>query len=393
MKIMKRTVKESVSLLTTLMLCVFLHGCGSQQELTAADSSSEVSVSDSSAAEIIQPARKHTFADIEADNDGVWKNDSEVYSDFIGKLALDRYKNGKTNGEYLIATDDDILFFFANDEYENDSKTRINAYSTFEIGSVTKTFTAVSVLQLAERGKLSLNDTLDKYFPKYEKGKDITIDQLLHMRGGIYDYCDENEIIHFFGKDDPETQHKIWFDGFTDEEFLQALYNADLRTPPGTATHYSNTEYHLLGMIIEQVSGISYAEYLEKNIFGVCGMKHSSATKTGDVTTVPKAVGDAANNTDNGYFACQNISRGDGDIHSCAADLLAFDRALKNGRLVSEDSLAGMFDTKSGYGCGIMKFAGHQYGHEGATFCYTTENYMLDNPEFGTLYFIKLTHS
>ena len=389
---MKKTKTSAVSFMTVLLICAFLSGFESPRERDTAEGSEKVSASDVSPVESTKADRKYTIEEIAVNSDGVWKNESEVYSDLVGMTALGRYKNGNVNGEYLIASDDDILFFFANDEYEKDGSTKINAYSTFEIGSVTKTFTAVSVLQLAERGKLSLDDKLDKYFPEYEKGRDITIDQLLHMRGGIYDYCDENEIFHFFGKDDPETQHKIWFDELTDEEFLQALYQADLRTAPGTSCHYSNTEYHLLGLIIEQVSGMSYAEYLQKNIFDVCGMEHSSATETGDVTTVPNAVGDASSYTENGYFACQNISRGDGDIHSCAADLLAFDRALKNGRLINEDSLAKMFDTKSGYGCGIMEFAGKKYGHEGATFSYNTENYMLDSANYGTLYFIKLTH-
>ncbi len=332
---------------------------------------------------------KHPLSEIDLSEERVWINESDEYSELINLLGLNKKKSNIIKGVYLTATDDDILYFFANDEYEVDGKTKIGPYSTFELASTTKTFTATAVFQLIERGLLSLDDTLIKFFPDYEKGKDISIYHLLHMQAGIYDHINESDL--FFGTRDHDYLRKLWFDGLTDDDFLQALYKADLKYVPGSTHSYSNSEYHLLAMVIEKVTGMSYAEYIQKNIFDVCGMEHSTSMKTGDLTTVTSAVGPIAEITDNGYSVSPNTDRGDGDIHSCAADLLAFDRALKNGRLINEDSLAEMFNIEMGYGCGIMQVSPNLYEHSGNNPGYKSVNQFLETGK-ENVYIIKLIH-
>lgn len=352
---------------------------------TAADSAAPVELSPGSAVF----TDKHPLSEIDLSTERSWTNTDPECAELVSAMGLDTKKNNVINGVYLVATDDDILYFFANDEYEVDGTTKIGPYSTFEIASTTKTFTATAVFQLIERGQISLDDTLDKFFPYYEKGKDITIYHLLHMQAGIYDHINESE--KFFDNTDPDFLIKIWFDELTDDDFLQALYKADLKFEPGSSQSYSNTCYHLLAMIVEQVSGMSYADYLQKNIFDVCGMQHSTSMKTGDLTTVTSAVGGRAEITDNGYSVCPNIDRGDGDIHTCAADLLAFDRALKNGRLINETSLAEMFNMDMGYGCGMMQESPKVYSHGGNNPGYKSVNQFVET-DSGSVYVIKLTH-
>ena len=112
-------------------------------------------------------------------------------------------------------------------------------------------------------------------------------------------------------------------------------------------------------MIIEKVTGKSYAEYVQENIFDICGMEHSSSMTTGDVTSVPEFVPDDSSPFNDPYELVDTLymqlirpERGVGDIHSCAADLLLFDRALIGGKLINEDSLVEMFHMDKSYGCG-----------------------------------------
>ena len=112
-----------------------------------------------------------------------WKNPDEKYSELV-----ELYGNLSCTGTIVVATDNDIIYLYAENATEKDGVTLESQDTVFDMASVSKTFTAVSVLQLAEKGKLKLDDTLDTYFPEYETGKKITINNLLHMTSGIPDY-------------------------------------------------------------------------------------------------------------------------------------------------------------------------------------------------------------
>ena len=278
-----------------------------------------------------------------------------------------------------------------------------NMYS-YEIGSVTKMFTATAVLQLCEQRKLSLDDKLGKFFSGYEKGADITIYQLLHMQSGIRrEFLDDKHgLVEGDTNNEAFEEWKKYFrDGFTDEELLAELFAAELDFEPGTKLEYSNINYDLLAMIIEQVTGESYADYIQKNIFNVCGMEHSSSMKTGDVNAVPEPVPeemyafDLYELTPTGYMNCPRTWRGGGDIHSCAADMVAFDRALIGGKLINEGSLAEMFNFDMDYGCGWTKMHTDDdlYYHSGATHFFLAYNSYFKTEQYGNIYLIQLHSS
>ena len=206
----------------------------------------------------------------------------------------------------------------------------------------------------------------------------------------------------FFPEDMLENDHdlmkKYYTDGFSDKELLAVLFEADPGFAPGTKYEYSNVNYTLLAMIIEKITGESYGDYIREHIFSACGMEHSYCTEPGGLTSVPEPVPEGTYPFDfddmfpDGYMSGLRTTRGAGDIHSCAADLLAFDRALTGGKLLSRESLDEMFNTESGYGCGWVSVGKREpaYLHSGGTPSYMSHNLYCLTEKYGNLYLIIL---
>ena len=317
-----------------------------------------------------------------------WKNPEEKNSELV-----ELYGDLSCAGTMAVATDKDIIYLYAENATEKDGVTLESQDTVFDLGSVSKTFTAVAVLQLAEKGKIKLDDTLDKYFPEYETGSKITIDNLLHMRSGIPDYNNNPDPFWNISGEDAANQKlsDVYFDRISDEEFLQALYQAPLGFEPGTQYEYSNTNYHLLAFIIEKVSGMKYCDYVKKNIFDKCGMTKTTSMATGDLTYTPVNYDDLVkyNFSKDGYSACPNSTRGDSGIHSCVSDMVAFDRALFGGKLLKKDSMEILLTEVDGYCCGLKKQK-DGYFHDGSSFTCETDNKIIESEEYGHIYMIKL---
>lgn len=132
----------------------------------------------------------------------------------------------------------------------------------FRIGSITKQFTAVSILQLVEQGRISLNDSIQKYIKDFPpKGQTITIENLLTQTSGIPDYLNlEFNLPNPFRID------------ISTKQIVDSIKIQQLIFTPFSKFEYSNSNYFLLGYIIEQVSGLSYAEYIKNNIFDPIGL-------------------------------------------------------------------------------------------------------------------------
>ena len=318
-----------------------------------------------------------------------WSNPEEKYAKLVNL-----YGGSVCPGTMVVATDEDTIYLYAENELEKDGKTLESQDTIFDMASVSKTFTAVAVLQLVEKGKIGLDDTLDKYFPEYETGKKITVYNLLHMNSGIPDYCNNPDPFWNISGEDAANQKlsDIFLDKISDEEFLQAMYKAPLDFEPGTGYEYSNTNYHLLAFIIEKVSGMKYCDYVKKNIFDKCGMTKTSSMAIGDMTYVPVGYDELVRYgfTDkDGYPAGPNGYRGDSGIHSCLTDMVKFDRALFGGKLLNKDSMEIMLKDENGYCCGLMK-SNNGYSHSGSSFTCSTNNRIIESEEFGHIYIITL---
>ena len=320
----------------------------------------------------------YTADNVTLGEDHAFRNDDPRYDELRKTLMVDRYDTSDCRGCYLVANDEDILYLYCEDATEIDGVTPVNAYTTYDVGSTSKTITAVAVMQLIEKGKISMDDTIDKYFPKYHDGSRITVYQLLHMQSGIRDYLNEPDLFWGFSSADEWERKDDFFHGrITDEEFLEALDKTELAFTPGLRMKYSNTNYQLLAMIVEIASGMPFCDYLKENIFDPCGMKHTTSMVSGNETAVPTSFQTMYQEglVDETGRSMQGIrDRGDGGIHTCVADLLAFDRALFGGKLINEDSLQQMMNFDHGYGCGLMPYGSHGCEHGGSAFSYTADN-------------------
>jgi CubicO group peptidase (beta-lactamase class C family) len=212
--------------------------------------------------------------------------------------------------------------------------------SRFQLASVTKQFTAASILLLEERGKLKTNDPVRKYLPDAPASWDkITIYNLLTMTSGVVDGS---------AKYDPTPPDKLIY---TDEP---------LDFQPGEKWDYLNTNYLVLGYLLEKVSGQSYADFLQENVFKPLGMNDSGLDS--NVAIVPRRASGYLPGTDGVENAERvNISAAlsSGGIYSTTEDMLRWDEGLFGGKLLKPASLRKMTTPfKRGifgkdYGCGL----------------------------------------
>lgn len=149
----------------------------------------------------------------------------------------------------------------------------------FRIASNTKTMTAAVIMQLAEEGKLSLDDPVSKYIAGVPNGADITIAELLEMRSGLYNYTNAPEISATIDR----NPTKVW----TPAELLAIAFAHPPNFPPGTAYEYCNTNYALLGMIAEKVDRKPLAQAMHDRLFAPLHLQHTELPAPA-VNTIPK---------------------------------------------------------------------------------------------------------
>lgn len=242
----------------------------------------------------------------------------------------------------------------------------VDKHTRFEIGSITKQFTAAAVLQLAAAGKLSLRDRLGGYVPEYAAGRDVSIEQLLHQVSGIPDYTNGADF------DRIAATRRGSFDAM-----LARIATKPLNFVPGTHWEYSNTNYVLLGKIVERVSKMSWEQYIRTRVFARAGMTSSGFMD--DERTLPDMA--TGYETRNGKVVRASSAGGwagaAGAIVSTATDMLKWDDALFAGKVVSRRDLALMTapgrlsngqPTSYGFGLDIERQNGQVvFEHEGGT--------------------------
>ncbi len=236
--------------------------------------------------------------------------------------------------------------------------------SVLKIASVTKQFTAVSILMLAEQGKLALDDPLEKFLPGYPThGHKITLEHLLTHTSGIASYTSLPEWPPAFGKD-----YKV-------DEMIDQFKYKPMDFAPGTRFLYNNSAYFLLGAIIASISGTTYEEFLQEHIFAPLGM-HQTVGYTGNTIIPLRAAG--YDKGPDGPVNCPYLSMtqpgGAGVLSATVDDLAKWDAALYAEDLVSRASLqrawtpytlADGSSTHYGYGWAIETFGGETWLEHG----------------------------
>ncbi|NJM61728.1 MAG: beta-lactamase family protein, partial [Oscillatoriales cyanobacterium RU_3_3] len=223
------------------------------------------------------------------------------------------------------------------------TQTAMNAGDRFNIGSVTKPMVATVILQLSQEEKLNLNDTLDKWLPEIAESipnsQQITVRQLLNHTSGIKDYLDEG-----FGADllsDPTLGLKSWT---TEELVSRYISGKELDFAPGEGFNYSNTNYLLLGDLIEAATNTSVSQQLQARIFEPLGMNDSFYASPdripgGFTSGYLDLDGNGTLDLDTSNTNFPGVAGTAGAIVSTAADLDRFTRGLFDGELLSPATL------------------------------------------------------
>jgi CubicO group peptidase (beta-lactamase class C family) len=283
--------------------------------------------------------------------------DAQIIADLRARLeravAEDRF-----SGAVLVAKNGKILFEHAYGFADHAFNVPNKVDTKFNLGSMGKMFTAVSILQLAEQGKLSLNDTLIKVvedYPDRDIASKITIHQLLTHTSGLGDMFNEKF------RDTPK-------DTFTTiPAHLPLFTGKPLLFDPGTKWSYSNAGFIVLGLVIERVSGESYYDYVREHIFKPAGMINTDNYKIdadvpnlalGYTTGGPAAAPGTPRRT-NIYFLQRGASAGGG--YSTVEDLLRFAGALEGHKLLNKEYTDLDMIGKVATGRGDVKYA---YGME-----------------------------
>lgn len=256
-------------------------------------------------------------------------------SEKIDKLLSQYQHYGQFNGTALVSEGGKVIFSkgygMANMEWEipNTPDTK------FRLGSITKQFTAMLILQLVDEGKLKLDGTISDYLPSYPQktGKIITIHHLLTHTSGIPSYTS------FPGFMRDESRNPT-----TPREFIKIFADSTLEFEPGSQYRYNNSAYFLLGVIIEELTGMTYAEALQKRILDPVGM-----TDTGYDMPYPIIPKRAAGyeKSGGGYvnanYLDMTLPYSAGSLYSTVEDLYKWDQALYERKLLSKEMWEAYF--------------------------------------------------
>jgi len=250
------------------------------------------------------------------------------------------------NGSVLV-TKDGLVLLQKGYGYKNVEARQDNDVNTiFQIGSVTKQFTAAVILKMVEQGKLNLQEKLSKYYPDFKDGDKITIEHLLTHRSGIWSYTDDETFMR-----GPVYSPK------TEKELMAMFMSKPLEFEPGNKFNYSNSGYVVLGYIIQKVSGKPYEQMVRQLIFEPLQMTHSGFDFA-NLKTTNKAIGYAGItgvSAQPSLMVDSTVSYAAGSMYTTVNDLLAWDKSLQTEKILSKSSLTNAFTPRlSNYGFGLV---------------------------------------
>ena len=340
----KKVLCFAISALIALSVC--LTGCGEENRSSASATEKTTAVATT------QPVTTSATSD-EQNQEPTW-NYSELKrkSADISNSLDDIITSNKYRGTVYVKIGNALEYIGTNGFSDKDKHTKNSTDTCFRIASLTKQFTAVAVMQLVEDGKISLDDTIDKYFPSYKYGKKITVKNLLTMTSGIKDYINKDGDTDTEAYTESQIDFKISKKNSAKEnkkEIMDWIFDQKLNFEPDEKYMYSNSAYFLLGDIIEQVSKTSYESYVEKNILKPTGMMN-----TGFESTDKLAVG-YQDIYDNAWTLYPGVGYSATGLISNVPDLLKWVDALCTNKLISEKSFKEMTTPyKGNYGYGFV---------------------------------------
>jgi CubicO group peptidase (beta-lactamase class C family) len=249
----------------------------------------------------------------------------QQFDTYIG----DQYTSDAPGVSILVAKDGKAIYSRGSGIANLELDIKAAPKHVFEIGSITKQFTAVAILMLEEQGKLSVEDEITKFIPDYPtQDKTITVHHLLNHTSGIKSYTNMPSFMEFARTDMTPT---VLMDRFKNEQ---------MEFDPGTQFNYNNSGYIVLGHIIEVVSGQSYEDFIQTNIFDKVGMNNSYY---GSMTRLIPNRARGYSKTETGYrnadYLSLTLPYAAGSIMSTTADLLKWQNAISANTLIKKSSL------------------------------------------------------
>lgn len=275
--------------------------------------------------------------------------------------------NDKFMGSVAVMQDGQIIYTKSEGYADLAAKIPINSQTQFRIGSISKSFTSVLIFKLIEKSKLTLETTLDRYFPDIKNSEKITIKMLLGHRSGIFNVTSRPDYLTW------NTSAK------NRDEMLTLIKNSGTAFEPDTKTEYSNSNYILLTYIIEDITKKPYKTVLENEI-----LKPLKLTRTAFGTKINVKDNQCKSYTMGSVWnesteTDPSIPLGAGALISTPSDLTIFAQSLFEGKLISQSSLDQMKTVVSGMGLGLMAIPFYDmkgYGHTGgidgfnSVYCY-----------------------
>ena len=219
-------------------------------------------------------------------------------------------------------------------------------------------------LDSPDQGKLSVSDTLDKYYSDYAEGKKLSLHNLLSMRSGIPELTEENSDVV---KEDATEEENV-------ASIKKWLFSQPLMFEPDSEFVYTNTNFLLLADIVEQVSGKKYVDFLRENFFEPLGMTH-----TGFIIELGSSPSWAQGNIYKQVDTQPGLTKGAGDLISNAADVTAWINALSSGKVISAEAYKAMttdYSPEEHYGYGLYLQLDGGVGHYGAIQIYSAFDYV-----------------
>lgn len=276
-------------------------------------------------------------------------------------------QNDKFMGSVAIRENDKVVFEKSYGFADLDLKRNANSNTKYKVGSITKTFTASIIFQLIDQNKLALETNLSKFYPEIKNAERITIGQMLNHKSGIFNFTNEDDFIKF------ASQSK------TKQEMVSKIASFDAAFEPDSKADYSNSNYLLLGYIIEKITGKTYQENVKQRIIDKIGLKNTSY-----YDVINSAENEAFSYNYNSDKKLEKIDQwsatqvgGAGALESTPDDLTKFTNALFSGKIISKNALDEMTKIDQGFGKGIFTapfgdrtFYTHNGGIEGFTASY-----------------------
>lgn len=282
---------------------------------------------------------------------------SETKFEKIDSLLTYLASNNKFMGSIAIQESDKVVFEKSYGFTDVKNKIKADASTRYKIGSITKMFTSAVVFQLVEEKKLTLDTKLSKFYPSIKNSENISIENLLEHSSGIYSFTNDADYKEYAKL--PKTR----------AELMKKIKAGNPVFEPGESAEYSNSNFVLLGWIIEDLTKKTYAENIKTRIIQKIGLKNTGFAS--EIKNEAISYHSNGKNWEQADKEDMSIPGGAGAILSNASDLTKFINALYSGKLISQASLLNMTTLEKGFGKGIFmmpfgerKFFGHTGGIE-----------------------------